>query len=1199
VQTTLLSAGIAIILALVAALVGPHFIDWGAWRSEFEGEVAHLTGLEVRVKGPIAVRLLPTPTLSLQDIELGHPGDAAKTKAQSLRIEFALGDLMRGTWRASDMVLQGPELTLGLDASGRVAWSAPTIGLDPDSVSIEHLKVAGGSATFLDAASGLNLSLGQIEFSGQVRSLIGPAKGEGTFVVDGQRYPFQLSLGRPAEDGAVKVRLNLAPTDHPYSFDVDGAIRVENRLPRFEGALQVTRPVGRSREGIVEPWRVSGHLDANGGRVLLQQIELQYGPEERPLRLKGNAALSLGARPELSATLRASQIDLDRLMAARENADRRPLVAVRRLAQSLLDAPRLPVPARLSFAAEAATVGGATLQAVGADLVSDHDGWNIDKVTLRAPGLSEIRLSGQLSSGPGGASFTGGTRIESSDFEGLSGWLAGLADPPPATSAPLHLESDLVLASNRIAFDHVKMELDRTKIEGRLDYAWPAANGPVTLDTDLSASDLDFDRLLALAQAGLGRPQWPPEIERAIDIGHTAISGSEAKSLAVKMRYDAAGLDIRRFVIEDAAGAKLTVDGHIDTREATASGKLSVDVDAGKLDGIAAVVGKFSSPIGEEIRRLSGRSVPLHLGSTLVLDRDGTGKSTIANLKVKGSAGLLRLDLQGDAAGNFRNLTDLTDVARLGGANVHFKADIEASDGGALVAALGLDRLVSVNQRSGWVKLDVNGPADGELTVKGELRAGGLDVSGNGTMHPEGAHGVTAEIALDASAAEVVPLRFGMVGRPVQQPWSNLTAKLTLADGAVKLANLDGTLAGYAVKGELGIGDAMRLNGDITLASVDVPSAIGAAIGYPHQGVGGSGAWPAEPFEPGLLGGLSGRITIKAGQVALTPKLSAHDLRAVLDLKGTELALQEIDGALAGGRVTGNLGFGRGEDGVSTHGHIELADVDAGDLIGGGASALTGKLSATLDLSGSGRSPVALIGSLGGKGSLTLRDGGIARLNPAAFDMVTRAVDRGLPIDMVRIGQRMDAALGAAPLPVPLAEGSIALNMGQLRFSDLVVHAANAELTPSGSIDLTQSAIDARLLLSAAIADDVGGGRADVTLSLKGPIDAPKRTLDVVTLTRWLALRAADQKAKRAEALEQAAREHPDDAGEATGTPGDQDQVANPSALPRPTALPPRQRPASAQDLPARRANPAPDQAPTPPPTLPPPLDIRPHGPRG
>ena len=138
----------------------------------------------------------------------------------------------------------------------------------------------------------------------------------------------------------------------------------------------------------------------------------------------------------------------------------------------------------------------------------------------------------------------------------------------------------------------------------------------------------------------------------------------------------------------------------------------------------------------------------------------------------------------------------------------------------------------------------------------------------------------------------------------------------------------------------------------------------------------------------------------------------------------------------------------------------------------------------------------------------------------------------------------------SAPLPVALAEGSIAANMGQLRLVDPVVHAKGAELAPTGSIDLTQGAIDARLTLSAPKGADAAGP-PDISVSLKGPLDAPRRTLDVGALANWLALRALDQKSKHVDALEQAAREHADDA-ETTGSPTERDPSdAVPSVPPR------------------------------------------------
>jgi hypothetical protein len=194
--------------------------------------------------------------------------------------------------------------------------------------------------------------------------------------------------------------------------------------------------------------------------------------------------------------------------------------------------------------------------------------------------------------------------------------------------------------------------------------------------------------------------------------------------------------------------------------------------------------------------------------------------------------------------------------------------------------------------------------------------------------------------------------------------------------------------------------------------------------------------------------------------------------------------------------------------------------------------------------------------------------------------------------------------------------------MGQLRLVDPVVRAKGAGLAPTGSIDLTQGAIDARLILSGPKgADPAAGGPPDISVSLKGPMEAPKRTLDVAALANWLALRVLDQKSKRVDALEQAARERTDDAGDTTGSPAERDpsdalpvppraarpgSVATPagSPLPGPVGLPrqrPVQDPAAAAAVapdPPRVRRPTVEQAP-----LPPPIDIRPtpppHGPRG
>src|SRR5437868_3062197 len=124
VQTTLLGLAIALILALIAALVGPYFIDWNQFRPQFEAEASRVLGMPVRVNGKLDALLLPTPTLRLRSVAVGSEKDPARVRAEKLDVEFELGSLMRGEWRASELSLDGFVLDLGLDRQGRFEWPA-------------------------------------------------------------------------------------------------------------------------------------------------------------------------------------------------------------------------------------------------------------------------------------------------------------------------------------------------------------------------------------------------------------------------------------------------------------------------------------------------------------------------------------------------------------------------------------------------------------------------------------------------------------------------------------------------------------------------------------------------------------------------------------------------------------------------------------------------------------------------------------------------------------------------------------------------------------------------------------------------------------------------------------------------------------------------------------------------------------------
>lgn len=1172
-QTTLLSIAIALILALVAALVGPHFVDWNKYRSEFETQASRMTGLQVRIAGPIEARLLPTPSMNLSRIDITRRDDAGSLRARRLSIEFSLGSLVRGEFKATDVVLEGAEITIALDRNGRLEWPVPSVGFDPEAISIERLDVRDSRALLADAASGYGMVLDKLEFKGELRTLSGPVKGQGSFYADGQHYPYRITAGRVGDD-RLRVRFNLDPTDRALTVDTDGFLSIENGAPRFVGSVSVARPLTRAPAGsqaeILEPWRLTGKIDGNSTRAVVEQIEFQYGPEERPMRLRGDALINFGGAPRLTGVLSSPQIDLDRILALPETQGRHPLAGIKALADNFAGAQRFPIPMSLGISIESLTLAGATLQRFSADVASEANGWNIERLELRAPGLSQLAVAGRLGVAEG-ISFSGRGRLASKDPRALIAWLTERPEDEITAAASLTVDGDFKLSSDEVAVDRLKAELDRMSIEGRLAYSWGHDEQPPRIEAVVSAPDLDLDRAWSLLQGLFDGTVFAMPREGLISakIERATLAGIEARQADANVRFDANGLNIERLVIGDFGGASLAITGNLDTRARAPRGAVNLYLDARKLDGMAALLERVSPQAAAQLRGNASHVAPAKFAAALEVNAGGSSSSeSNGRFRIDGNAGTLRVSLQGDIVANTDDLTT-AGFSRLRSARVNLTGDAQTPDGAALIAMLGLERFIAAGTGVGRVTASARGALDGDMAVDGRLLAPGLNAFARGRARISGHNGPAAE--LDAKVAQAT------IRSPRPSPTSEViaatgSARIALTEGHVSLSDLTGTLAGTDISGRLTVGfaDAVNVSGELSLGALHLPATIAAVVGLP-QVVGGS--WPSEPFERGLIGAAEGAVKLRIARVALSPQLGAATITGVLKFGRDSVALEEIDGSIAGGRVAGAITVGRGDDGLNLDARVRFADANLADLLPGDGI-LGGRATIDLNLQGTGRSPIALIGALKGGGTFTVQDGKIMRVDPAVFAAVIRSVDEGLPIDGARIYDRTEATLGNGALSIALAQGEITVAAGQLRLANTSVRANGAELGVALGLDLSGSAIDARLMLSGAPGTGaLEGIRPEIALALRGPFDAPKRTLDVAAFTSWLALRAIEEKDKRIDAL-QSGREVP-----AAPTPSAPPAKVPPVTAPVPDKIVPHAPPPKA----ARRT-----------PKAVPPTDIRP-----
>src|SRR6266481_5549725 len=714
VQTTLLGLSIAFIIALIAALIGPYFIDWNQFRPQFETEATRVIGAPVRVGGELSARLLPAPSLRLRSVAVGGANDLGKVRADKLDVEFSLGSLMRGEWRATELTIGGMALDLGLDSSGRIDWPASTGKFNLGSLAIDRLNLTGRIALH-DAASRGTLELSEIAFSGDVRSLAGAVRGDGSFMLSGTRYPFRVSSGQSADASGTRVHLNIDPGERALSADLDGVLSFEARAPRFEGAVILAAPpAARSKSASGEasqaPWRISARIKADPAAARLEQLEASYGAEESALKFSGIADIRFGGSPLLHAVLSARQLDADKLV-ARDNNAGEPIRLLPGLRAFMAAIPQAPIPAQIEFSAEQMMLGGRPLQNLAAELHADAQSWTIDRLDLRAPGTTRLTLSGTNAQAGPSSSLTGALNVDSSDPDTLLAWLQGRSEITYRNQKPLRLLGNVSVTSSRVAIEAMKAEIDGGIVEGRLALDNQAGGGS-RFDAELKGERLDLDAAAAFARSLAGPPgEWPEEAQVSLDIGRAISAGQELRPFAAKLGYGPKFFLLDRLKIGQPDGVMLEGGGNFD--RVSLIGRLALDSTAASMGQLTGLITPFAPSLAARLTALGLAPGPVR--TKLVLDLN-KNKARADGPIATAALGIDAPQLKGQVV-----LTTTPDVAALLGVDLDalrrsefsLESKLSSDQGRILLALFGLDRVIAAG----------DGPARFEGSVAGVWRA--------------------------------------------------------------------------------------------------------------------------------------------------------------------------------------------------------------------------------------------------------------------------------------------------------------------------------------------------------------------------------------------------------------------------------------------------------------------------------------------
>jgi hypothetical protein len=1116
VQTTLLGLAIAFIIALLAALIGPYFIDWNQFRPQFEAEATRVIGAPVRVGGKLDARLLPTPSLRLRSVVVGGANDLGKVRADKLDVEFSLGSLMRGEWRATELTIGGMALDLGLDFRGRIDWPATTGTFNLGSLAIDRLSLTGRVALH-DAASHGTLELNDIAFSGDVRSLAGSVRGDGNFTLSGTRYPFRVSSGQSADGGGTRIHLNIDPGLRALSADLDGVLSFVARGPRFEGAMTLAAAAGpkakdNKGEDAQLPWRISARIKADPAIALFEQVEASYGAEASALKFAGAGDIRFGASPLLHAVLAARQLDADRFAAkdTRGSTAIEPVRLLSGLRALMTGAPELPVPAHIEFSAEQIMLGGRPVQNLAGELHADAKSLTIDRLDFRAPGSTQVSLSGTRAPAGPPDSFKSALSVDSSDPGTLAAWLQGRSEVTYRSQKPLRLRGDVSVTPDHIAIEAMKAEIDGGAIEGRLAVATPPAGGS-RLDAELKAERLDLDAATAFVRSLAGpEAEWPDHAQLSLDIGRATSAGQELRPFTAKLGYGPNRVTLDQLKIGQPGGVTLQGVGSFDRTGAT--GRLTLNAGAASLGQITGLIAPLAPALASRIDAMEGGLGPARLN--LALDIDGNaGHAGRASARA-----VLDLDapqLQGTAT-----ITAEPDVAAVRGIDLDslrksqlgIEVKLSSQRGRSLLTLLELDRAIAAGEGAAQFETSATGAWHAPLRLKIRMSGAGLDAEAQGTVEPW-ASAPTASVHLGVRNADLAPL-FGLKPSDASARNVSLSSRVSFKDNRLIFDDLDSSIAGSRLRGRLALtlDEEKTVDGELGLDAFDLAPAFALAIGA-------AGRDAAEPLGSGLSKGWRGQIVFQALRGALPGGAELRPVGGTVRSDGQSLTFDAIKGGIGGGEVTANIEAKPAADGIALNARVQLSGVDGTALRYRALAMPAGRVSMQMTLASQGRSASALTGALSGSGTVMLESARVAGLNPRAFDAAIRASDDGSATDDVRLRQIVEPVLSAGAMSVASAQIPFNIRDGRIRIGATTLDAEGARVVVSGGYDIPADQADIRASLASTSAG-AASSRPEIQLFAAGSPDALDRTVDVAALSSWLAVRAIDRETRRLDSIE-------------------------------------------------------------------------------
>lgn len=1146
------------VIVLFAALIGPYFVDWTAYKRDFEKQASLIIGQKVRVGGEASVRLLPLPSVAFSDLTVGENTDGKPLMtAERFSANVELMPFLSGEIRVVDMTVIAPVFDVRVTENGKIAWTnRQQLLVDPDQVKLDQLTIRDAVLNLTGLAS-RTIAVEDIDADISARSLFGPWHIAGSGQLDETPIRFEIATGRLQEKGTIRLKTMLSRGGQPYRLILDGPIGLNEEVLSWSGGFQLLPakddPAGAGQYQARQPLpvRTEGDFELTPALLEIPEYRMEIGPVEDPFTLSGRGSARLREAVDFRLEVDGRQIDIGRVAEMRGAGGANSLEARIEILRDLLD--QIPVPAvdgAIDLEIPAIIAGDTLIREVSSLIKPFGDSWEIVRLKAALPGNTLIEAAGRLGVGAD-FGFNGRMLLASHQPSGFAAWASGRVDPAIRRLGSAGLEANVTFTESQLTFENMELVLDGNPLYGRVQRiassasAGPggeAENTPPALVAGIRGDTVRLDDLRAVLSLVTGGGEGVA-LHQDFDLS-LAANTLEAFDLAVddvdlQFQYTEGELSIRRLRAGNFFGAAIDSRGQINNLLSAPSGNLSVEMSAGSARRLAALARERLGP--HMLLDALAENAELTADTKLRIEIDARPDEagSRGRLLVTGETGGTRLSLRSGFDGSFADLAGLELDLSLEATNPDPAILLRQ----AAAAKLGFDPLLSRLDGPLSITLESSGSGeDGYSTLlTANMPAASLSLRGIAGLSDRRLGDFDFDVTVGTRDIAPLVTAFnyflpGMNAAVGEAAPFSLEGMLTRQDEAIRLRLKRAQLAGNHFSGELThiVGEAGRpeINGTLEMDRFSLPLLAGLVYGsgggfeteIEAATAGSDAIWSEVEFGQRQFAGLDGKVAIAADSIGLGTAPAGQKGRFTLIISDGEASIEEGSMAWLGGRVSGSAAFKNNAGTGLLRSQFAAEGIDAENFVAmiGAAPVLEGRVGFSGTLESSGKSARALVAALSGSGVATLANGRLIGIRPTGLASILTAADaEDFAIEARSVDPLARAAFLAGAMPIEEESAPFTINRGVVHLRNIALEGKAHAVEIDASASLVDGSGEARLDLTVDPGKErVAGAVPEVSFIFSGSLDDPQVAVDTQPLQGYLSIRAFEAEQRRVELLQ-------------------------------------------------------------------------------